>query len=104
MRYASDRTRAMGYLHCWSPRLQPLVHWFLPSCRQLRATVHRARLLVERVVAARRKNGECATASAPASIDALSWIERAAHNRGIASSYDVTLTQLRLAYAAVYTN
>ncbi|CBF73967.1 hypothetical protein AN8141.2 [Aspergillus nidulans FGSC A4] len=95
--YTAHRTAAMKELH-WYGRLIPLAHWFLPSCRALRGCVRAGRPFVERVLEARRTTqgkGE------DKSIDALSWIDGVAGENG--TKYDATLTQLRLAYAAVHT-
>ncbi|KAL4994471.1 cytochrome P450 [Aspergillus recurvatus] len=95
--YTAHRTAAMKELHGYG-RLIPLAHWFLPSCRALRGCVRAGRPFVERVLEARRtaqgKGGD-------KSADALSWIDGVAGENG--TKYDATLTQLRLAYAAVHT-
>ncbi|KAL5044354.1 hypothetical protein BDW71DRAFT_209357 [Aspergillus fruticulosus] len=95
--YTAHRTTAMKELHGYG-RLIPLAHWFLPSCRALRGCVRAGRPFVERVLEARRTaqgKGE------DKSVDALSWIDGVAGENG--TKYDATLTQLRLAYAAVHT-
>ncbi|KAL4819696.1 cytochrome P450 [Aspergillus spinulosporus] len=95
--YTAHHTAAMKELHGYG-RLIPLAHWFLLSCRALRGCVRAGRPFVERVLEARRTaqgKGE------GKSIDALSWIDGVAGENGI--KYDATLTQLRLAYAAVHT-
>ncbi|KAL2793924.1 cytochrome P450 [Aspergillus keveii] len=103
IRYTAHRTAAIRELHAYG-RFIPLAHWFLPSSRALRACVRAARPLVERVLEARRavaqgkgggENGE------EKSVDALSWIDGVAGESS--TKYDATLTQLRLAYAAVHT-
>ncbi|KAL4884274.1 cytochrome P450 [Aspergillus karnatakaensis] len=107
--YTKHRTAAMKELHGYG-RLIPLVHWFLPSCRALRACVRAGRPFVERVLNARRAARAQAQAQGAEgegkgqgenSIDALSWIDNVAGENG--TRYDATLTQLRLAYAAVHT-
>ncbi|KAL6229511.1 hypothetical protein BDW75DRAFT_249631 [Aspergillus navahoensis] len=95
--YTAHRTAAMKELHGYG-RLIPLAHWFLPSCRALRGCVRAGRPFVDRVLEARRTaqgKGE------DKSVDALSWIDGVAGENG--TKYDATLTQLRLAYAAVHT-
>ncbi|KAL3454183.1 cytochrome P450 [Aspergillus insuetus] len=102
IRYTAHRTAAIRELHAYG-RLLPLAHWFLPSCRALRACVRAARPLVERVLEARRAaSGAAAEGEGEGEgIDALSWIDGVAGENG--TKYDATLTQLRLAYAAVHT-
>jgi cytochrome P450 len=71
--------------------------------------VRAARPLVERVLEARRvamaqrksKSMSKGTGEEDNSIDALSWIDGVAGENS--TKYDATLTQLRLAYAAVHT-
>ncbi|KAL3428585.1 cytochrome P450 [Aspergillus tetrazonus] len=95
--YTAHRTAAMKELHGYGQFI-PLAHWFLPSCRALRGCVRAGRPFVERVLEARRTTqgkGE------DKSVDALSWIDGVAGENG--TKYDATLTQLRLAYAAVHT-
>ncbi|KAL2819030.1 cytochrome P450 [Aspergillus cavernicola] len=96
--YTAHRTAAIKELPQYG-RLIPIVHWFLPSCRALRACVRAARPFVERVLEARREQAQGQGKKQRESIDALSWIDGVAGR----TKYDPTLTQLRLAYAAVHT-
>ncbi|KAJ0414742.1 cytochrome P450 [Aspergillus carlsbadensis] len=96
--YTAHRTAAMKELHAYG-RFITLAHWFLPSCRALRACVRAGRPFVERVLRARRAAG--GKVGGNNSADALSWIDGVAGESG--ARYDATLTQLRLAYAAVHT-
>ncbi|CEL06966.1 hypothetical protein ASPCAL10133 [Aspergillus calidoustus] len=102
IRYTAHRTAAMKELHAYG-RLIPLAHWFLPSCRALRACVRAGRPFVERVLEARRTaaQGQGGGEEDKSADDALSWIDGVARENG--TRYDATLTQLRLAYAAVHT-
>lgn len=96
--YTANRAAAIKELHQYG-RLIPIVHWFIPSCRALRACVRDARPLVESVLTTHRKTQ--GKVQKEESIDALSWIDGVAGETGV--KYDPTLTQLRLAYAAVHT-
>jgi hypothetical protein len=98
--YATSRTFAVKSLQQWYPLLIPIVHWFLPSCRRLRAGVRNARPFIDKVLSARRQEINQGFKGKP-SLDAMSWIDGVAKAEG--RSYDATLTQLRLAYAAVHT-
>jgi cytochrome P450 len=104
IRYTAHRTAAMKELHAYG-RLIPLAHWFLPSCRALRACVRAGRPFVERVLEARRTAAQAKSSGKAeedkSANDALSWIDGVAAENG--TKYDATLTQLRLAYAAVHT-
>nr|BCP96884.1 cytochrome P450 oxidase [Penicillium shearii] len=97
--YTMDRTFAVKELQQWNPRLIPVVHWFLPSCRKLRATIKKARGFVDRVRTERKQKKT--TADDTNRVDAMTWIDSVARDQNC--SYDATLTQLRLAYAAVHT-
>ncbi|BCS18835.1 cytochrome P450 [Aspergillus puulaauensis] len=96
--YTANRAAAIKELHQYG-RLIPIVHWFIPSCRALRACVRDARPLVESILTTHRKTQ--GKVQKEESIDALSWIDGVAGETGV--KYDPTLTQLRLAYAAVHT-
>ncbi|KAL2847543.1 cytochrome P450 [Aspergillus pseudoustus] len=98
--YTAHRTAAMKELHAYG-RLIPLAHWFLPSCRALRGCVRAGRPFVERVLEARRTATQGNGKGEDKIVDALSWIDGVADENG--AKYDATLTQLRLAYAAVHT-
>ncbi|KAL3490081.1 cytochrome P450 [Aspergillus germanicus] len=104
IRYTTHRTAAIRELHAYG-RFIPLAHWLLPSCRALRACVRAARPLVERVLEAKRVAAALGKSEREGeedkSADALSWIDGVADENG--TKYDATLTQLRLAYAAVHT-
>ncbi|KAL3477320.1 cytochrome P450 [Aspergillus californicus] len=95
--YTAHRTAAIKELYPYG-RLIPLVHWFMPSCRALRESVRAARPLVEGVLKTRREQAQ----GGKPTDDALSWIDGVA-GAGATRKYDATLTQLRLAYAAVHT-
>ncbi|KAL4931771.1 cytochrome P450 [Aspergillus undulatus] len=96
--YTAHRSAAIKELHRYG-RLIPIIHWFLPSCRALRDCVRTARPFVDRVLNSRRKQAEEQESKREAPMDALSWIDDVAGG----ARYDPTLTQLRLAYAAVHT-
>ncbi|KAL4944972.1 hypothetical protein BDV06DRAFT_219778 [Aspergillus oleicola] len=96
--YTAHRSAAIKELHQYG-RLIPIVHWFLPSCRALRSCVRKARPYIEKVLGSRRKGAETHEKDYEESLDALSWIDGVAGGK----RYDPTLTQLRLAYAAVHT-
>lgn len=98
--YTANRAAAIKELHQYG-RLIPVLHWFLPSCRALRACVRDARPLVESILKAHREKTKTQGEQKEESVDALSWIDGVAGGTGV--RYDPTLTQLRLAYAAVHT-
>ena len=97
--YTMDRTFAVKALQKWNPWLIPVVHWFLPACKKLRATIKQARVFVDQVRLER--NQQKGAGEDRNRIDAMTWIDGVARDQK--HPYDATLTQLRLAYAAVHT-
>lgn len=86
--YASNRLTALTAVHKWPKLLHPLVHWFIPSCRKLRAQIQLARELLqpelERLKGQRKLDNEDLTS--------LAWI----HHQADGYTYDAGLAQLRL--------
>ena len=97
--YTMDRTFAVKALQNWNPWLIPVVHWLLPACNKLRATIKQARVFIDQVRLERKLQTDAGGDTKR--IDAMSWIDGVAQSQKC--SYDATLTQLRLAYAAVHT-
>ncbi|KAA8641720.1 cytochrome P450 [Aspergillus tanneri] len=97
--YTMDRTFAVKALQEWNPWLIPVVHWFLPACNRLRGTIKRARRYIDQ--ARRERRDQTKDAGGTDRTDAMTWIDGVARSQN--RSYDATLTQLRLAYAAVHT-
>ncbi|RSL54937.1 hypothetical protein CEP54_009622 [Fusarium duplospermum] len=89
-------------LRMWPEFVRPLVHWFLPGCRKLRADIKKARSMINSVVEERRKQNEeliAAGKDIPEYNDAIAWFDKAA--RG--STYDRAAMQLSLSLAAIHT-
>ncbi|KAM0433860.1 hypothetical protein ACHAPT_003803 [Fusarium lateritium] len=89
-------------LRMWPEFVRPLLHWFLPGCRKLRADVKEARSMLEAVVDKRRKLNQQAVSAGqhvPEYNDAISWFEKAAKG----APYDLAALQLGLSLAAIHT-
>ncbi|KAL9110671.1 MAG: hypothetical protein Q9227_004848 [Pyrenula ochraceoflavens] len=100
--YAGDAFIAARALRQWAPFLRPLVHWVLPECRQVRATLNEARRIIEPVVEKRRlRNRKAREAGQTTSkiADTIGWLDEAANGR----PYDVAVAQLGLSFAAIHT-
>ncbi|OXV10694.1 hypothetical protein Egran_01545, partial [Elaphomyces granulatus] len=54
VQYAVNMMLASQALRSWPRFLQPLVHWFLPSCRRLRALMREARNIIQPLVDKKR--------------------------------------------------
>lgn len=91
-------------LYDWPSLLRPLVHFFLPECRELRRTMARARRILEPVVARRRARTEQQEASAGCGstsrkvTDTIGWMDEVAKGK----PYDVVVAQIGLALAAIH--
>lgn len=82
--------------------MRPLVHWFLPECRQARATLAEVQRIIHPVIEKRRQaNRQAREAGKPASktSDTIGWMDEAAKGR----PYDAVVAQLGLSFAAIHT-
>lgn len=91
-------------LHDWPSLLRPLVHFFLPECRELRRTMARARRILEPVVARKRACTEQQEANAGGGstsrkvTDTIGWMDEVAKGK----PYDVVVAQIGLAFASIH--
>lgn len=102
-RYTVDSLSAARELRKWSPLLRPWVHWFLPSCRRVRAESAAARRIVHPIVAARRERNRLARERGEKGVakvaDAVGWLDESARGR----PFDIAYGQLAFAVAATFT-
>jgi cytochrome P450 len=87
---------AMQALSVWPRFLQPLVHWFLPSCRRLRAQLREIRNIIQPLVDKRRA-GE--TGSKKQSDNLVAWMDEMSRGR----PFDAVLSQVASSFAAIHT-
>ncbi|CAG8216395.1 unnamed protein product [Penicillium olsonii] len=100
--YAVAAFVAARTLRQWNFTLRPIVHWFLPECRQLRATLAQAREILKPVIEKRRdenrqrrEHGESQSKVA----DTIGWMDEAAKGK----PYDAAVAQIGLSLAAIHT-
>ncbi|CAG7936532.1 unnamed protein product [Penicillium olsonii] len=100
--YAVAAFVAARTLRQWNFTLRPIVHWFLPECRQLRATLAQAREILKPVIEKRRdenrqrrERGESQSKVA----DTIGWMDEAAKGK----PYDAAVAQIGLSLAAIHT-
>ncbi|OJJ68822.1 hypothetical protein ASPBRDRAFT_198415 [Aspergillus brasiliensis CBS 101740] len=100
--YTTDGFLAAEELRMWPAAVRPIVHWFLPRCRKLRAQVRAARRVMEPILEERRRLKQALQAEGQPSQgfdDAIEWFEKAAKGR----PYDPVSAQLILSVAAIHT-
>ena len=81
--------------------MRPIVHWFLPECRQLRATLDQTRRILNAVIEKRRENNRqtCEAGQRLSKMaDTIGWLGEAAKGQ----PYDVATAQLGLSLAAIH--
>ncbi|KAK2752693.1 hypothetical protein FQN54_008071 [Arachnomyces sp. PD_36] len=91
-------------LRVYPRALRPLVHWFLPECRNIRAQYREAHRVIEPVLAKRREirqQAKCEGKPAPYFDDALDWADEEAERLGV--EYNQEAFQLMLSMAAIHT-
>ncbi|KAL3471463.1 cytochrome P450 [Aspergillus californicus] len=94
--FTITRVIAVQDVQMWPRVLQPLVHWFLPSCWKLRAQVRQARQVINPALEL-EKLRLASHDSSPFRI--LGWSHQFARGR----RYDPTIAQLRLTFVAIHT-
>lgn len=100
--YAITFVYAADELRMWPTPLRPLVHWFLPCCTRLRASVTEARKMIRSIIEKRGQEKEQAAAAgkkAPQYYDALEWLEQESNGQ----RYDPEAMQLFFSMAAIHT-
>lgn len=92
-------------LYTWPRWLRPLVNWFIPECRALRAQERRAREIIDEKLAARRRlredEADLGISSEAEPSNALDWFQ-SQHQR-LGGEYNPTLVQLMMAFGAIHT-
>ncbi|KAL4876524.1 cytochrome P450 [Aspergillus karnatakaensis] len=99
--YSTIATSAAHSLRGWHPWFRPVVHWFLPECRKLRATLHEAHDILTPVIRKRRAHGDTAPDEercTSTNRDVVDWLDEAARGE----SYDAVAALLRLSHEAIH--
>lgn len=100
--YTVEGFAAADELRLWPACLRPIVLWFLPSCRRLRAQVAKSRNIINPVLEKRRKENSESRAEGRSEFkhtDAIDWFEQISNGR----YYDPVAAQLNLSLAAIHT-
>lgn len=100
--YVVEAFIAAQTLRQWHFFFRPVIHWFLPECRKLRATLKRAQEVIKPVIQTRREANRRAREegnSVKKVADTIGWMDDAAKGR----DYDAATAQLGLSMAAIHT-
>ncbi|PGH20409.1 hypothetical protein AJ80_03554 [Polytolypa hystricis UAMH7299] len=100
--YAVTVFRAADALSMYPYYLRPIVHWFVPLCREARKNVKEARGLIKEVLEKRQAQKAALEAQGKKvknSNDAIDWFEDSA--KGM--HYDPAIAQLQISMAAIHT-
>lgn len=101
-KYTVESFMAIRALRQWHAMWRPVVHWFLPECRALRATLAEARRIIAPVIQERRertRKTRAAGKDTSNTADTVGWMDDAAKGR----PYDSATAQLGLSFAAIHT-
>lgn len=99
--YAPAAFAGAGELEGWPASLHPLVHWFLPRCRNARACLAKARYVLRPYIEERcnlKVSAQIKGDPTPIFDDAIEWYEHATKH-----AYDPTVAQISLSMAAIHT-
>lgn len=96
--YAVDASMAANVLREWHPFLRPVVHWFLPECRQIRRHIAAARRLIEPEVS-RRLTETLRHGGRRKILDSIDWFALSAKGR----DFNYVNGEFTLAMASVRT-
>lgn len=92
-----DVASAIHEINSWPALLRRIICPFLPRVRELRRQARKARILLDKVLAERRKlESEGKT---PEYVDAIEWFKQVANGR----KYDPVNVQLTLSFVAIHT-
>ena len=101
-KYTVESFIAIRALRQWHAMWRPVVHWFLPECRALRATLAEARRIIAPVIQERRERTRKTRAAGKdisKTADTVGWMDDDAKGR----LYDGATAQLGLSFAAIHT-
>lgn len=100
--YTVNMFQAARVIRKWNPWIRPVVHWFLPEFKTLRAQVKRAQELIEPEVEARRlrrRQAEKEGTVPKKSLDSVDWFEDVRKGQ----SFDFVSGELLLSVVAIHT-
>lgn len=97
--FTINRAIAVQAIQAWPWIMQPVVHWFLPTCKGVRRQIHRARDILMPVLERERQVMQSNDTSTDRVFSTLTFIDQYANG----SRYDATMAQLRLTAVSVLT-
>lgn len=97
--FTMNRAAAVQAIQRWPVVFHPIVHWFLPVCRDVRRQIQRAREILTPVLERDRRERHSRASSTDRQFSTLSFIDRFAKGR----RYDATMAQLRLIGVSIHT-
>ncbi|CAP96442.1 Fumitremorgin C monooxygenase [Penicillium chrysogenum] len=97
--FTINRAIAVQAVQAWPWILQPVVHWFLPTCKAVRRQIQRARTILMPVLERERQTMHRKDSSSDRIFSTLTFIDQYAQG----SRYDATMAQLRLTAVSVLT-
>jgi hypothetical protein len=97
--FTINRAIAVQAIQAWPWILQPVVHWFLPTCKAVRRQIQRARTILMPVLERERQTMHRKDSSSDRIFSTLTFIDQYAQG----SRYDATMAQLRLTAVSVLT-
>ncbi|KAL4863701.1 hypothetical protein BDV12DRAFT_206206 [Aspergillus spectabilis] len=103
LNYTMSRGRALAAIHAWPRALHPLIHWFLPSCRNVRTQIRRAEKLITPVLERNRRDRTRQSETRgdqQQEFSTLAWSD--AYARGQGRNYNATLAQLRFTSSSIH--
>ncbi|KAJ5300310.1 uncharacterized protein N7443_005312 [Penicillium atrosanguineum] len=93
------RAIAVADIQSWPRILQPVVHWFLPTCKAVRRQIKRAQDILMPVLHHKKQSINTGDHSTEHEFSTLTFIDQYAQG----SRYDATMAQLRLIAVSVLT-
>ncbi|OLN93216.1 Fumitremorgin C monooxygenase 5 [Colletotrichum chlorophyti] len=102
--YTVNSFMASHEIRSYPQFLRPIVHWFLPRARMVRAQLRVAESIIGPVIARRRAEKASTTAASPNQLersDSIEWLEQLSQSRKL--DYQAAALQLNLAISAIHT-
>ncbi|GAP90671.1 putative trichothecene C-8 hydroxylase [Rosellinia necatrix] len=101
VRYTEVAFQAAQYLRIFPYFIRPVLHWFLPQCRQARSLVRSAREIIHPALEQRRIMKMLQGPGKEIKFnDGFEWFEQAAKGK----PYDPAISQLMMSFSAIHTS
>lgn len=100
--YVKDVNIAAQRLNGLPPVVRPIVHWFLPECRKIRAEVNQARALIQPEVERRMEEIRKHGGPRRRVLDSVDWFIASMKGKED-TKFDIAVAEISLAMAAIHT-